>query len=133
MENELFAKTHRLRNRSQNIENKEKSMKKHLTGIYALAIISAFIFTQSAQAMGLFYTETTYPVTATGAKATKDLKYLKKGVSKSKCILGLVELGDAGIDEAAKSANIRQISFIDIKVKSIFIFISRITTEVYGE
>lgn len=116
------------------MENKkELKMKKNLTYLLVLAGIAVFLFSQSAQAMGLFYTETTYPVTATGAKTTKDLKYLKKGISKSKCILGMVELGDAGIEEAAKEANIKQIDFIDIKVKSIFIFFSRITTEVYGE
>ncbi len=108
-------------------------MKKHLASLSILTVIGAFLLSQSAQATGLFYTETVYPVSATGAKTTKDLKYLKKGVSESKCILGLVELGDAGIEEAARAANIKQVYFIDIKVKSIFIFFSRLTTEVYGE
>ncbi len=108
-------------------------MKKYFAILSILTVIGTFIYGQSAHAMGLFYTETTYPVSVTGAKATKDLKYLKKGTSQSKCILGLVELGDAGVEEAARQANIKQVHFVDVHVKSIFIFFSKLTTEVYGE
>ena len=108
-------------------------MKKIFTTLAAAGVLAAFTLGQSAQALGVFYTNTTYPLTATGAKINKDIKSLKKGVSKSKCILGLVELGDSGIEEAAKNANIKQIYFVDVKVKSIFVFFQRLTTEVYGE
>jgi len=108
-------------------------MKKYLMQLSLLAVIGAFMLSQSAQATGLFYTETTYPVSVTGAKSIKDIKYLKKGTSESKCILGLVELGDAGVEEAARQAGIKQVHFVDVHIKSIFIFFSKLTTEVYGE
>ena len=86
----------------------------------------------NAQAMGLFYTNATYPVTATGTKV-KDLSTLKKGSASANNILYFVEVGDASIDKASKNAGITRISYIDVQQKSIFIFWSRTTVNVYGE
>lgn len=85
-----------------------------------------------ANAMGLFYTNADYPVTATGAKV-QDLSKLKSGTSELINVLYFVEIGDAGIEKAAKNAGIKKISFIDINEKTIFIFFRKITTTVYGE
>ena len=75
-----------------------------------LMVAILMIFTNlSVQAMGLFYTNATYPVTATGSEV-KDLSMLKKGSSSANSILFCVELGDASIDKAAKSAGITKIS-----------------------
>lgn len=83
-------------------------------------------------AMGLFYTNATVPVTATG-NILKDSSCLKKGESSATSILFLVELGDAGINTAARNAGITKIDFVDVNEKSVFIFFRKITTKVYGE
>jgi hypothetical protein len=58
---------------------------------------------------------------------------LKHGSAQTNNILYCVELGDAGIKEAASNAGIRQINYIDYDVKSIFFFFKKITVNVYGE
>lgn len=89
-----------------------------------------FAFTQSsANAAGLFYTDATYPVTATGAK----VENLKSGSASTTNICCLVETGDASIDTAAKNGGIKKITYIDIHVKSICIFWTKTTVTVYGE
>ncbi len=88
-------------------------------------------FSNSVEAMGLFYTNSSYPVTATGTKI--DLSKLKSGQSDNINVLWCVEVGDAGIEKAAKDGGINKISFIDINEKTIFIFFKKITTTVYGE
>lgn len=99
-----------------------------------LAILGlAFMLTGTqANAMGLFYTDATYPVTATGTKV-QDLSTLKKGTASTNNILYIVEVGDASIDTAAKNGGIKKISHIDIQEKSIFIFWRGVKVTVYGE
>lgn len=96
-----------------------------------LAIFSLFLCAP-AHASGLFYTNATYPVTATGL-SNQDLYRLKQGSSTTKNILFLVETGDASIDKAAKRAGITKISHIDVHEYSIFIFYRKLTVTVYGE
>ena len=98
-------------------------------------LLSCLFFTLSSQAyaLGLFYTNANYPVAATGATSPDDLTELKKGKSSALNVLGIVEVGDAGINKAAKESNIKKINFIDINEKSVFIFFKKITTTVYGE
>lgn len=86
----------------------------------------------SADAAGWFYTNATYPITATGLN-TKDLKELKKGSVSTINILYCVELGDASIEKAVKEAGITQISHIDVHEKSVFIFWRKVTVNVYGK
>jgi len=97
-------------------------------------ILSLFLLSniQQASAMGLFYTNAEYPVTATGVKIT-NLHNLKRGESSAINILWAVEIGDAGVYKAAKDGNIKQISFIDVREKTVFFFFRRIKTIVYGE
>lgn len=99
-----------------------------------LAILGlAFMLTSTqANAMGFFYTDATYPVTATGSKV-QDLSTLKKGTASTNNILFLVETGDASIDTAAKNGGIKKISHIDIQEKSVFIFWRGVKVTVYGE
>jgi hypothetical protein len=108
-------------------------MKKNLLTTALTLTTAAIITAQPAMAMGIFYTEATYPHTATGAKAFKDIKTLKKGTAIAKNYVCVVELGDASIDAAAKAAGITQVHYVDIYVKSIFFFWKKIVTEVYGE
>ena len=83
-------------------------------------------------AMGLFYSNATYPVTATGAEV-KDLSDLKKGEASASSVLYLVEVGDAGVDAAAKNGGITKISHIDVNELTVFIFFRKLTVTVYGE
>jgi len=103
-------------------------MKKILT---ILGLVFMLTGTQ-ANAMGLFYTDATYPVTATGVKV-QDLSTLKKGTASTNNILYIVEVGDASIDTAAKNGGIKKISHIDIQEKSVFIFWRGVKVTVYGE
>lgn len=98
------------------------------------SILSVLMFanTQMVNAMGLFYTDAQYPVTATGVEAV-NLNNLKKGESSALNVLWAVEIGDAGVYKAAKDAGIKQIHFIDVREKTIFFFFRKIRTYVYGE
>lgn len=61
---------------------------------------------------------------------------LKKGESSAINILGLVEMGDAGIYKAAKSAGIKQVYYVDVikeKLYAYYFYYTKITTVVYGE
>ena len=92
-----------------------------------------FILTGTkANAMGLFYTNVTYPVTATGAKV-EDLGKLKKGSASANNILYIVEVGDASIDKASRDGGIKRISHVDIQEKSVFVFWKGMKVTVYGE
>ena len=103
-------------------------MKKILSILALIYVINV----AQANAMGLFYTNATYPITATGNKV-EDLSTLKKGSSSTNNILWFVEIGDASIDTAAKNGDIKKISHIDIQEKSVFIFWRGVTVTVYGE
>lgn len=104
-------------------------MKKYIFTLLSFCIVLCPL---KAEAMGLFYTNATYPLAATGAEV-QDLDSLKKGSASSNNFLFCVEVGDASIDKAAKKGNINKITYIDIHEKSIFIFWRKVTINVYGE
>ena len=82
-------------------------MKKFL--LTCFGCLTMFLSVQlNANATALFFTDATYPVTATGVDVC-DLSDLKRGQSSSINILWLVEVGDASIDKAAKDAGITKI------------------------
>lgn len=61
---------------------------------------------------------------------------LKKGESSSVNIMGLVEMGNAGLLEAVKNGNISKIYFVDSKKERLwayYFFYEKLTTIVYGE
>lgn len=69
-----------------------------------------------------------------------DMSRLKQGTASSRNFLGLIELGDASIDKAAKEAHITKIHYVDTNWNKVYIpyFIIPIyarqkTTIVYGE
>lgn len=106
-------------------------MKKFILVLGAILCLN-FSVTEKADAMGLFYTNASYPVTATGTTVS-DLSKLKSGKADLINVLYIVEVGDAGIDTAVKNAGIKKVSFIDINEKTYFIFFRKLTTTVYGE
>lgn len=104
-------------------------MKKFILGLVLLGTMAC----TPANAMGLFYTDATYPVAATGIKGTKDITCLKQGRASATSILFVVEVGDAGLGAAAKEGCIKQVYYVDVHVKSVFVFFRKTTTTVYGE
>lgn len=78
--------------------------------------------------VGAIYTATTSPLTATSNKIGP-----KVGESHCISILGLVALGDGGVQEAANKAGIKKISTIDTKTMSILGVYTKTTTVVTGE
>lgn len=101
-----------------------------LNGLLCVALSLSMATT--ANAMALFYTDATYPVTATGAEV-KDLSSLKQGESSATSVLFLVEVGDAGVDTAARNGGISKISHIDVNEKTVLFFFRKLTVTVYGE
>ncbi|MDE6795827.1 MAG: TRL-like family protein [Muribaculaceae bacterium] len=78
--------------------------------------------------MGVLYTGVTE-----GQIATSNTLGTKVGTSSSTGVLGLVSVGDASIQAAANSANIKKISHVDIKKTSILGLFATYQTIVYGE
>lgn len=103
--------------------------------LFKLLLLTLLVFTintTKSLATGIFYTNATYPVIATGAQI-EDLSKLKQANVTTTTILFLFEKGDASIDKAIKKAGITKISHIDVHEKSIFIFWRKLTVKVYGE
>lgn len=100
--------------------------------LVSLVCLCFFFSKINAEASGFFYTNATYPITATGTN-NKDVKELKKGSASTINILYCVELGDASINKAIKNAGITKISHIDVNEKSVFFFWRKVTVNVYGE
>ncbi|NDW18885.1 hypothetical protein D0T53_08160 [Dysgonomonas sp. 216] len=57
----------------------------------------------------------------------------KVGKSEAKSYLGLIAIGDAGVEAAAKAAGIKKISHVDMHTNSILGIINTYTLVVYGE
>ena len=106
---------------------------KNLVLTSVCALVLALGSQQAANAMGILYTNTQYPLLATGATAKEGLTKLKLGRGETKNILFLVEKGDASLESIVKAHDIRKIHFVDVQERSIFIFFRRITVTVYGE
>lgn len=72
---------------------------------------------------GFIYSNSSFPKSvAKQNPCNKDLSTLKNGTSISRSYFSLVEVDNAGIEEAAQNAGIKKISHIDVNEKSIFIF-----------
>jgi len=107
-------------------------MMKRMVLILFCSICLLMLGQNRANALGLFYTNAVYPVTATGAEV-KDLSNLKRADVSTTTILFIFEHGDAGIDKAVRDAGITKISYVDVQEKSVFIFWRKLTVRVYGE
>lgn len=100
--------------------------------IFAAVASAALLFSScgSVQSpiMGAFYTDTTSGLTATGNNLGS-----KVGRATAKGYLGLIAVGDASIETAAKSAGIKKISHVDQHANSILGIINTYEIIVYGE
>ncbi len=86
----------------------------------------------------IIYTNTSFPIDAT--KNDIDRSTLRSGTSCARNILGIAEVGDASIEEAAKKADITKIKYVDTKISKVYvpllfipIYVKEIKTTVYGE
>ena len=77
---------------------------------------------------GSVYTDTKAPLAATSNNLGS-----KVGSAEARSILGIVALGDASIQEAAKKAGITRISHVDYQSFSVLGFYAKFTVYVYGE
>jgi len=96
---------------------------------------------------GTFYTETTLPQSLPTAQYNKgakpetiDIKTSKNSTSWKLNVLGLVDIGNAGIYEAARKGRMKTIYYVDLKKERVWIPVgwipvcfNRYITTVYGE
>ena len=101
------------------------------TILCALVAISVFLFSScSVFRTGLIYEGVTKPFAVTSNPLTKETKV---GVSSSISVLGIVAVGDGGINTAAKNGGVTKINVVDVKTTSILGLFSKEETVVYGE
>lgn len=104
-------------------------MKKFIYSIICVAIIA---FTMSSCGtvglVGTIYTGYTIPEAVT----SNDLG-TKVGEAQATSVLGIVAVGDAGVEHAAKKAGIKKISHVDKKVISLLGLFTVEKYIVYGE
>lgn len=122
--------------------------------LFNVNTVKAFTTSYTYTDAGEFYTNTIIPASIpvnmaqegqpndslSSADKKMDLYKLKRGEATKANILGLVEMGDAGIEKAAKNGNITKIYYVDSKKSKLYIPILFIpiyaratTTYVYGE
>ena len=81
-------------------------------------------------ALGVLYTDVQGPVTATGNAAGEKML---KGEATVASYLGLIAIGDASIEAAAKSAGITKIHHVDYHSTNRLGIVATYTVIVYGE
>ena len=99
----------------------------------ALVALSALLFTSCATiatpaGMGALYTDM-----QSGETATDNPGGNKVGTAEAVNYLGLLVMGDASINTAAKKAGIKKISHIDSQKTTVFGIFSKYTIFVYGQ
>ena len=96
---------------------------------------------------GFIYTNATLPLSAKKRNeenfvnvSNVNLSSLKQGKSSKTNILGLVEVGDAGIMAAAKNGGIEKIHYVETNKHKVYvpllfipIYVDKLETTVYGE
>lgn len=95
--------------------------------VVALTLASCSTIT-TGSGIGMLYTGVTE-----GQIATSNEVGTKVGESSTIGVLGLVSVGDASIQKAAKQAGISKISHVDVKKTSVLGLFASYKTIVYGE
>ncbi len=107
-------------------------MSKFTTSCLVLSLVAVMLMSGCAQtltpATGFVYSKVKGPFAATGAP-----KGSKMGTSECESFVGLVAVGDASIETAAKNAGITKISHVDYDTFSILMVYAKLTVKVYGE
>lgn len=116
-------------------------------------LLLCIVCSQSAHAIGIntsayydkgaIFSGSTFPQSTANAvnlPKQQKLQKLKTGYAAKTNFFGLVEIGDSGIDKAAKQANITQIHYVDTTVSKVYIpllfipiYAKTTRTTVYGE
>lgn len=116
-------------------------------------LLLCIVCSQSAHAIGIntsayydkgaIFSGSTFPQSTANAvnlPKEQNLQKLKTGYAAKTNFFGLVEIGDSGIDKAAKQANITQIHYVDTTVSKVYIpllfipiYAKTTRTTVYGE
>ena len=116
-------------------------------------LLLCIVCSQSAHAIGIntsayydkgaIFAGSTFPQSTANAvnlPKQQKLQKLKTGYAAKTNFFGLVEIGDSGIDKAAKQANITQIHYVDTTVSKVYIpllfipiYAKTTRTTVYGE
>ena len=104
-------------------------MKKIMTGLAILSLVALLSGCATPMPIGMLYTELTLPMGVTGENIAK----LKVGKSECKSVLGLVAIGDASVETAAKNGGITRIHHVDWEAKNILGVIGEYHCIVYGE
>ena len=86
-----------------------------------------------APAGGWVYTSVTAPSVKLHAPLDLGVKSNKVGTAEAISILGMVGVGDAGIDAAMKNGGITKVHHVDNKVMSFLGIYAKWTVVVYGE
>ena len=97
----------------------------------SLAIIAATTAMTSCSTVGMvggLYQGTTEPTAVTSNEVGT-----KVGTSGATSVLGIVAVGDAGVNAAAKNGAITKVSHVDTKTTSVLGLFTSIKTFVYGE
>lgn len=104
-------------------------MKKVISLLLLIPIVlTGCMATAVSPVSGILVTDVKGPLTATDLP-----NYSKVGTASCFSILGLVGVGDASIDTAAKNAGITKIHHVDYKSFSILGILAQYTVYVYGD
>ena len=79
------------------------------------------------------YSKIEQPAVQLAVSTDPGAKWDKQGKSKCDNILGLVVMGNCGVDEAIRDGSISKVHHIDFEIVNILGLYSSITTIVYGE
>ena len=99
--------------------------------LLALLITLAFLggcAMATSPVTGFLYTGVKGPITASGSTG-----FTQVGTASCYSLLGLVGIGDASINTAAKSGNITTINHVDYRTISLLGIFAKYTTIVYGD
>ena len=94
----------------------------------AIALAVGMTSCGSIGMVGAVYSDYTEPTAVTSNNLGT-----KVGQADGLSVLGVVALGDAGVEKAAKQAGIKKVSHVDKKTFSVLGLFTKITYTVYGE
>lgn len=95
--------------------------------------VSPAVYGGGSPVGGWIYTGVTVPSVRLHAPLDETAKSVRTGTASAVNIMGILGVGDAGIDSAMKSGNITKIHHIDHKVTSVLGIYSKWTVMVHGE
>lgn len=103
-------------------------MKKVILSVACAAVLAMGLTSCASGNVGGVYTDTTAPVAISSNQMGT-----KVGEARILNILGVVALGDGGVQAAAKKAGITRISHVDVKTFSILGVYTTVDYIVYGD